>query len=196
MIITKLLFLLSRKPNELWLFVRELIWLVHLNGQRLFHTIKPEFYSHLTPSQTSNPNWSGHLLAGCSTELTLSLFRKRVVVPVSQQSRSPSLQSSGRNVRLWDNPFQGGIWLAVEINAQFNLSQDSWLPSTDYPRASRSFPRIAGSGNEIGVPADLDPSHNGPPGPNPLANMGLWGSSPRVFYHCIVLYFEYCIKAF
>jgi hypothetical protein len=25
------------------------------------------------------------------------------------QSRSPSLRSSGRNVRLWDNPFQGGI---------------------------------------------------------------------------------------
>ena len=35
-------------------------------------------------------------------------------------------------------------------NARFNLSQDSWLPATDYPRASRSFPRIAGSGNEIG----------------------------------------------
>ena len=34
-------------------------------------------------------------------------------------------------------------------NAQFVLSQDSWLPATDYPRASRSFPRIAGSGNEI-----------------------------------------------
>ena len=34
-------------------------------------------------------------------------------------------------------------------NAQFNLSQDSWLLATDYPRASRSFPRIAGSGNEI-----------------------------------------------
>ena len=25
------------------------------------------------------------------------------------QSRSPSLRYSGRNVRLWDNPFQGGI---------------------------------------------------------------------------------------
>jgi hypothetical protein len=25
------------------------------------------------------------------------------------QSRSPSLRSSGRNARLWDNPFQGGI---------------------------------------------------------------------------------------
>ena len=35
-------------------------------------------------------------------------------------------------------------------NAHFNPSQDSWLPATDYPRASRSFPRIAGSGNEIG----------------------------------------------
>jgi hypothetical protein len=31
------------------------------------------------------------------------------------QSRSPSLRSSGRNGRLWDNPFQGGIWLAVEM---------------------------------------------------------------------------------
>ena len=36
------------------------------------------------------------------------------------------------------------IWTAL-----FVLSQDSWLPATDYPRASRSFPRIAGSGNEI-----------------------------------------------
>jgi hypothetical protein len=34
-------------------------------------------------------------------------------------------------------------------NVQFGLSQDSWLPATDYPRASRSFPRIAGSENEI-----------------------------------------------
>jgi hypothetical protein len=34
-------------------------------------------------------------------------------------------------------------------NAQFGLSQDSWLPATDYPRTSRSFPRIAGSGKEI-----------------------------------------------
>jgi hypothetical protein len=39
-------------------------------------------------------------------------------------------------------------WLLKWI-AQFNLSQDSWLPATDYPRASRSFPRIAGLGNEI-----------------------------------------------
>jgi hypothetical protein len=30
-------------------------------------------------------------------------------------------------------------------------NQDFWLPATDYPRASRSFPRIAGSGNEIGA---------------------------------------------
>ena len=33
------------------------------------------------------------------------------------QSRSPSLRSLGRKRRLWDNPFQGGIWLAVEMNA-------------------------------------------------------------------------------
>ena len=152
MIITKLLFLLSRKPNELWLFVRELIWLVHLNGQRLFHTIKPEFYSHLTPSQTSNPNWSGHLLAGWSAELTLSLFLYSVSL-----SRCPSRFGS--------------------------LSQ--WTPR------SKSA------------------SEYGPGSPYPLANMGLWGSlfasgfglssrfwTPRIFYHCIVLYFEYCIKAF
>jgi hypothetical protein len=28
---------------------------------------------------------------------------------ITPQSRSPSLRSSGRNARLWDNPFQGGI---------------------------------------------------------------------------------------
>jgi hypothetical protein len=33
------------------------------------------------------------------------------------QSRSPSLRSSGRNARLWDTPFQGGIWLAVEMRS-------------------------------------------------------------------------------
>jgi hypothetical protein len=44
--------------------------------------------------------------------------------------------------------------LAVEMDVYFNLSQDSWLPATDYPRASRSFLRIAGSGNEIGHPLD------------------------------------------
>ena len=29
--------------------------------------------------------------------------------PDKHQSRSPSLRSSGRNMRLWDNPFHGGI---------------------------------------------------------------------------------------
>jgi hypothetical protein len=42
----------------------------------------------------------------------------------------------------------------LKWNAWFNLSQDSWLPATDYPRAPRSFPRIAGSGNEIGEIVD------------------------------------------
>jgi hypothetical protein len=32
-------------------------------------TIKPEPYPHLTPYLISNPIWSGHLLAGQSTEL-------------------------------------------------------------------------------------------------------------------------------
>ena len=41
--------------------------------------------------------------------------------------------------------------LKIEMNAYFNLSQDSWLPATDYPRAFVSFPRIAGSGNEIAL---------------------------------------------
>ena len=40
--------------------------------------------------------------------------------------------------------------MAVDIKyAQFGLSQDTWLPAKDNPRASRSFARIAGSGNEI-----------------------------------------------
>jgi hypothetical protein len=34
---------------------------------------------------------------------------------------------------------------------RMNLSHDSWLPAMDYPRASRSFPRIAGLGNEIAI---------------------------------------------
>jgi hypothetical protein len=37
----------------------------------------------------------------------------------------------------------------IVSNLWFNLSQYSWLPASDNPRASRSFPRIAGSGNEI-----------------------------------------------
>jgi hypothetical protein len=39
------------------------------------------------------------------------------IIYMMAQSRSPSLRSSGRNVRLWDNPFHGGIWLAVEMVA-------------------------------------------------------------------------------
>jgi hypothetical protein len=37
-------------------------------------------------------------------------------------------------IRLRDESDWPLIW-----NAQFDLSQDSWLPATDYPRASRSF---------------------------------------------------------
>ena len=40
------------ETNELCLLVRELIRLVHLNGQRLFHTIKPEPYPN--PNQWRN----------------------------------------------------------------------------------------------------------------------------------------------
>jgi hypothetical protein len=68
-----------------------------------------------------------------------------------KQSRSPSLRSSGRNARLWDNPLPearnpGKIELRVPFQRPIRF-----LPETDYPRASSSFPRIAGSGNEIGV---------------------------------------------
>ena len=91
---------------------------------------------------------------------------------VCMQSRSPSLRSSGRNARLWDNPFQDGIRLAVEMDA-FNLSQDSWLPATDYPRASRSFPRIADSGNEIGLYDDIHIYHT-------YIKVHLWADAGRI----------------
>jgi hypothetical protein len=48
------------------------------------------------------------------------------------QSRFPNLRSSGRNVRLWDNPFQGGIWLAVDMEC-----------------AVQSYPRFLASGNGL-----------------------------------------------
>jgi hypothetical protein len=54
----------------------------------------------------------------------------------------------------------------LKWNAQFNLSQDSWLQATDYPTASRSFPRIAGSGNEI-VPRHIVRQFQSPYPPSP-----------------------------
>jgi hypothetical protein len=39
-----------------------------------------------------------------------------------------------------------GILAKIELRIPFQR----FLPETDYPRASRSFPRTAGSGNEIG----------------------------------------------
>jgi hypothetical protein len=89
------------------------------------------------------------------------------------QSRSPGLRSSGRNVRLWDNPLIGSheSWLRPNCRTPLKNTSVMWiswinmkiiimiiiryqrpirlLPETDYPRASRSVPRIAGSGNEI-----------------------------------------------
>jgi hypothetical protein len=41
-----------------------------------------------------------------------------------------------------------GILAKIELRIQFQRPI-RFLPETDYPRASRSFPRIAGSGNEI-----------------------------------------------
>lgn len=72
------------ETTKLWLSVCELIWLVYLNGQRLFHTIKPEPYLHITLPLTPNLKWSGHWLAGRSTELKLVGFcdgRNAVTTP-------------------------------------------------------------------------------------------------------------------
>ena len=41
-----------------------------------------------------------------------------------------------------------GILAKIELRIPFQRPI-RFLPETDYPRASRSFPRIAGSGNEI-----------------------------------------------
>jgi hypothetical protein len=41
-----------------------------------------------------------------------------------------------------------GILAKIELRIPFQRTI-RFLPETDYPRASRSFPRIAGSGNEI-----------------------------------------------
>jgi hypothetical protein len=47
-----------------------------------------------------------------------------------------------------------GIQAKIELRIPFQRPI-RFLPETDYPRASRSFPRIVGSGNEIGVWYDL-----------------------------------------
>jgi hypothetical protein len=95
------------------------------------------------------------------------------------QSRSPSLRSLGRKRKLWDTPFQGnlvpracdpregtwgsgiircrkpGILAKIELRIPYQRPI-RFLHETDYPRASRSFPRIAGSGNEIGFREESD----------------------------------------
>jgi hypothetical protein len=50
----------------------------------------------------------------------------------------------------------------IVSNLWFNLSQYSWLPASDNPRASRSFPRIAGSGNEIATMSAYEQECLGP----------------------------------
>jgi hypothetical protein len=47
-------------------------------------------------------------------------------------------------IRCW----KPGILVKIELRISHQRSI-RFLPETDYPRASRSFPRIAGSGNEI-----------------------------------------------
>ena len=47
-----------------------------------------------------------------------------------------------------------GILAKIELRIPFQRPI-RFLPETDYPRASRSFPRIAGSGNEIVLPSDI-----------------------------------------
>jgi hypothetical protein len=66
----------------------------------------------------------GSLMGGHLTDFKIWLFARsvegenikitckkawKIISHNNQQSRSPSLRSSGRNARLWDNPFQGGI---------------------------------------------------------------------------------------
>ena len=46
-----------------------------------------------------------------------------------------------------------GILAKIELRIPFQRPI-RFLPETDYPRASRSFPRIAGSGNEIAKEAE------------------------------------------
>ena len=66
------------------------------------------------------------------------------------QSRSLSLRSSGRNVRLRDNPLPEAPGILAKTKLRIPYQRPiRFLPETDYPRASRSFQRIAGSGNEI-----------------------------------------------
>jgi hypothetical protein len=48
-----------------------------------------------------------------------------------------------------------GILAKIELRIPFQRPI-RFLPETDYPRASRSFPRIAGSGNEIGLPTPIN----------------------------------------
>jgi hypothetical protein len=58
---------------------------------------------------------------------------------LGKEREALGLSVSGRNLT--------GRWYGMRSSI-FN-SQDSWLPATDYPRASRSFPRIAGLRNYI-----------------------------------------------
>ena len=55
------------------------------------------------------------MIAQCLSKLMWFLIREFKIILWRRQSRSPSLRSSGRKRRLWDNPFQGGFWLAVEM---------------------------------------------------------------------------------
>ena len=47
-----------------------------------------------------------------------------------------------------------GIMAKIELRIPFQRPI-RFLPETDYPRASRSFPRIAGSGNEIALISEI-----------------------------------------
>jgi hypothetical protein len=50
-------------------------------------------------------------------------------------------------------------------NAQFNLSQDSWLPAMDYPRASSSFPRLQARGTRLVLGYQFSMGHVTSPDP-------------------------------
>jgi hypothetical protein len=65
-----------------------------------------------------------------------------------------------------------GILAKIELRIPFQRPI-RFLPETDYPRASRSFTRIAGSGNEIGCEAIRSISYSG--------RLRLWRWEPTRF---------------
>jgi hypothetical protein len=97
--------------------------------------IDPDYFT------SSNRTWSQQLLVIPNLFVQYSRLRIYYLIPRACDPREGTWGSG--IIRFREESDWPLIW-----NAQFGLSQD-WLLAMDYPRASRSFPRIAGSGNEI-----------------------------------------------